>query len=173
MQYGTDDDGLLYDEGTRAALTAFAGEEALPLLEAASAVRSAAGAIEHLRSAGAEGRGLSAGAFDLLVRLSLSGEDGLPLGELAQALGVTPRNVTGLVDTLEHKGLLRRVPDPADRRSVRAVATDDGRAWLATFRAPTRMAMEAVFAGFSAAEADQLRDLCLRLVQGVRRVRSR
>jgi DNA-binding MarR family transcriptional regulator len=173
MQYVNDDAGRLFDPGTRASLAAFSEEQALPLLEAAAAVRAAAGAIEHLRSAGAGGRGLSAGGFDLLLRLRLSGDGGLPLGELAQALGVTPRNVTGLVDTLEREGLVRRVPDPADRRSVRAVATPEGLAWLDAFRAPTRAAMTAVFAGFSAAEADQLRDLCLRLVQGVRRVRER
>ncbi|MET7424581.1 MarR family transcriptional regulator [Dactylosporangium sp. NPDC005555] len=173
MQYVTDDAGRLFDPGTRAALAAFTAEEALPLLEAAAAVRAAAGAIEHLRSAGATGRGLSAGGFDLLLRLSTSGDDGVPLGELAQALNVTPRNVTGLVDTLEREGLVRRAPDPADRRSVRAVLTADGTAWLDRFRAPTRLAMEAVFAGFGPAEADQLRDLCLRLVQGVRGVRSR
>ncbi|MFF5234709.1 MarR family winged helix-turn-helix transcriptional regulator [Dactylosporangium sp. NPDC000521] len=177
MEYVTDDAGLLFDPGTRAALTAFTGDRALPLLEAAAAVRSAAAAVEQLRSAGTGDRGLSAAAFDLLLRLTTSDDgdhqEGMPLGELAQALGVTPRNVTGLVDTLEHKGLLRRVPDPADRRSVRAVPTEEGRAWVETFRAPTRAAMEAVFAGFSAAEADQLRDLCLRLVQGVRGLRSR
>jgi DNA-binding MarR family transcriptional regulator len=173
MQYVTDDAGRLFDPGVRSSLAGFTGEQALPLLEAAAAVRAAAGAIEHLRSGGAGGRGLSAGGFDLLLRLRLSGDNGLPLGELAQALGVTPRNVTGLVDTLERDGLVRRVPDPADRRSVRAVATTEGLAWLDAFRAPTRAAMTAVFAGFSPAEADQLRDLCLRLVQGVRRVRER
>ena len=173
MEYVTDDDGLLFDPGTRAALAAFTGDRALPLLEAATAVRSAAAAVEQLRSAGTGDRGLSAAAFDLLLRLTNSDDEGVPLGELAQALGVTPRNVTGLVDTLEHKGLLRRVPDPADRRSVRAVPTEEGRAWVDAFRAPTRAAMEAVFAGFSPAEADQLRDLCLRLVQGVRGLRSR
>lgn len=173
MQYVNDDDGLLFDPRAREALAGFTGDEALQLLEAAAAVRSAAGAIEHLRSAGTGGRGLSAGGFDLLLRLRTSGADGLPLGELAQALSVTPRNVTGLVDTLEREGLVRRVPDPADRRSVRAVATPEGLAWLDAFRAPTRAAMQAVFAGFGPAEAAQLRDLCLRLVQGVRSVQQR
>jgi DNA-binding MarR family transcriptional regulator len=173
MQYVTDAAGRLYDPGTRAALATITADQALPLLEAAAAVRSAAAAIDHLRSAGTGGRGLSAGGFDLLLRLSMSGEDGVPLGELAQALGVTPRNVTGLVDTLEHRGLLRRVPDPADRRSVRAVATAEGRAWLEAFRQPTTAAMATVFAGFGPGEADQLRDLCLRLVHGIQGVRSR
>ena len=94
MQYVTDDAGQLFDPGTRAALIEFtgsAGDEVLALLEAAAAVRSAAGAIEHLRSAGSGGRGLSSGGFDLLLRLRTSGERGLPLGELAQALGAGRR----------------------------------------------------------------------------------
>ena len=36
--------------------------------------------------------------------------------DLADELGVTPRNVTALVDGLEAEGLVRRVAHPTDRR---------------------------------------------------------
>ena len=181
MQYVTDDAGRLFDPGARAALVEFTGsrghrvpeDEVLALLEAAAAVRCRSGgdrapAIRRHRWPRAQRRRVRPAPA-----AAPSGDGGLPLGELALALGVTPRNVTGLVDTLEREGLVRRVPDPADRRSVRAVATAEGLAWLDAFRAPTRAAMAAVFAGFSPAEAAQLRDLCLRLVLGVRGVRER
>ena len=51
----------------------------------------------------------------------------LTLGELAQRLACVRSNVTQLVDRLESDGLVRREPDPADRRSIRAVITDSGR----------------------------------------------
>ncbi|WP_187344058.1 hypothetical protein [Streptomyces sp. 3211.6] len=69
-------------------------------LETASAVRSASQAVDRLRSHGAEGCGLSAGALDVLARLSTATDQGLSIGELARAAGVSSRNVTGLVDTL-------------------------------------------------------------------------
>ncbi|WP_243075901.1 MarR family winged helix-turn-helix transcriptional regulator [Microbacterium sp. SS28] len=37
---------------------------------------------------------------------------------LAQALEVTPRNITALVDVLEEAGYLHRAPHPTDRRAV-------------------------------------------------------
>ena len=40
----------------------------------------------------------------------------MPMGELASALSCDASNVTGLVDRLESRGLLKRSPAPADRR---------------------------------------------------------
>ncbi len=37
---------------------------------------------------------------------------------LSGELGVTPRNVTALVDALEEEGLVRRKPHPSDRRAT-------------------------------------------------------
>jgi DNA-binding MarR family transcriptional regulator len=45
---------------------------------------------------------------------------------LADALGVTPRNVTGLVDALEETGYVRRGPHPDDRRATLVRLTDQG-----------------------------------------------
>ncbi|HEX4901767.1 MAG TPA: MarR family transcriptional regulator [Acidimicrobiales bacterium] len=46
--------------------------------------------------------------------------------ELADALRVTPRTVTGLVDGLESSGLVARRPHPTDRRSTLVTFTDAG-----------------------------------------------
>lgn len=45
---------------------------------------------------------------------------------LADALGVTPRNVTGLVDALEGTGHVTRQPHPVDRRAILVTLTDHG-----------------------------------------------
>lgn len=161
--FDTDPDGSLFDPKARSAMTEFtAGEDTLAL-EAAAAVRTAFHAVERMRSHGAEGRGLSAGALDLLVRLGAATGEGVSIGDLAQAAGVSSRNVTGLVDTLERDGLVQRVPDRKDRRSVLAQITPEGRAWIEAFRRPTQAAMAAIFRGFTPEELTQLRHLCLRL----------
>ncbi|MFJ4653967.1 MarR family winged helix-turn-helix transcriptional regulator [Nocardia sp. NPDC088792] len=146
-----------------------AADNGIDALEAAAALRSAWQAVDRLRSRGAGGRGLSTGALDVLGRLGTA-EHELSIGELARVCGVSSRNVTGLVDTLERNELVRRVPDPYDRRSVRVAITDAGREWLDSFRQPTDRAMSAIFAGFGADELAQLRHLCLRVVENQHRI---
>ncbi|MCB5165778.1 MarR family transcriptional regulator [Streptomyces bambusae] len=51
----------------------------------------------------------------------------LPMRGLATLLVCDASNVTGIVDRLEARGLVRREPDPADRRVKNVVATDEGR----------------------------------------------
>ncbi|WP_328674047.1 MarR family winged helix-turn-helix transcriptional regulator [Streptomyces sp. NBC_00328] len=165
-----DPDGLLYDPGVRDSMQAFvAGDDTLAL-ETAAAVRSASQAVDRLRSQGAGGRGLSAGALDVLARLSTATDQGLSIGELARAAGVSSRNVTGLVDTLERDGLAQRVQDQHDRRSVRARIAPAGLDWLDNFRQPTQRAMSAVFQGFTEDELARFRDLCLRMVENQQRI---
>ncbi|MFJ6379033.1 MarR family winged helix-turn-helix transcriptional regulator [Kitasatospora sp. NPDC092039] len=170
---GRDDEGRLYDSRVRTAMGVFTKGGDTLALEAAAAARSAFHAVERLRAHGSRGRGLSAGALDVLVRLGAAGgtgEPGLTVGELARAGGVSPRNATGLVDTLEREGLARRSPDPKDRRAVLVTATAEGLAWLDEFRVPTERAMAAVFRGFSPEELAQLRHLCLRLVENQQQI---
>jgi DNA-binding MarR family transcriptional regulator len=45
---------------------------------------------------------------------------------LATTLGMSPRNVTGLVDALEAAGYVERKPHPHDRRAVLVTLTDVG-----------------------------------------------
>ncbi|MDQ3787588.1 MAG: MarR family transcriptional regulator [Actinomycetota bacterium] len=167
MKYVHDDDGL-YDPVVRDVMRRFADGDGVALFEAAAAVRAAAHAVERLRAAGAEHRALSPGAVDLLLRLSDS--EPAAVGELARAVGVTSRNVTGLVDTLERAGMVRRVPDGGDRRVVRVLITDGGREWVRGFREPARRAMAALFHEFSPDDVSRLRDLCLRVVVNRRAV---
>lgn len=48
------------------------------------------------------------------------------MGDLGRELQVTPRNVTKLVDRLEHEGLVTRAPHPRDRRATLIQATLSG-----------------------------------------------
>ncbi|MFD9247013.1 MarR family winged helix-turn-helix transcriptional regulator [Streptomyces sp. NPDC059556] len=51
----------------------------------------------------------------------------LPMRALATLLVCDASNVTGIIDRLEARSLVRREPDPSDRRVKNVVATDEGR----------------------------------------------
>ncbi|MFD5555138.1 MarR family winged helix-turn-helix transcriptional regulator [Streptomyces sp. NPDC127068] len=165
-----DERGLLYNPGARASMSAFALDGDTLALEAVAALRSALQAVDRLRARGAGNRGLSTGALDVLMRLGVAPDEGVTVGELARAGGVSSRNVTGLVDTLERDGLAARVPDRQDRRAVRVQITPRGRTWLDDFRLPARRAMESLFRGVEPDDVAALRHLCLSLVENQRRV---
>ncbi len=55
------------------------------------------------------------------------GEGPIIMSDLGEELGVTPRNVTKLVDELEAEGLVRRLPHPSDRRATLIELTEKGR----------------------------------------------
>lgn len=61
-----------------------------------------------------------------LLRVLLT-EGPQTMGALSQELGVTPRNITVLVDGLEGEGLAERHPHPKDRRATIVALTDAGR----------------------------------------------
>ncbi|MHB8376852.1 MAG: MarR family winged helix-turn-helix transcriptional regulator [Dehalococcoidia bacterium] len=85
----------------------------------------AVGIIDALRIQGWSEGGLTIAQLRLLM--ALRDEDGLPVGSLAEQLGVNPSTITGHVDRLVRQALVRREEDTADRRIVRNFLTDDGR----------------------------------------------
>ncbi len=69
----------------------------------------------------------------------------LAMGELAEELKCDPSNITGVVDRLEHRGLVERRGAPNDRRVKTLVLTEEGtelrsRLVTALGRAPTAIA---------------------------------
>ncbi len=58
----------------------------------------------------------------------LSEKDSRPFKELAELLSCSRATITGIVDTMEKKGLVVRKPNPEDRRSLFVSLTDQGRA---------------------------------------------
>jgi DNA-binding MarR family transcriptional regulator len=86
---------------------------------------AAAHALEdRLESALAEA-GLSMPKLTVLTHLVEAGEP-VTLSSIAERLSCVRSNVTQLVDRLEADGLVRRIADPNDRRSIRAALTPVG-----------------------------------------------
>jgi MarR family transcriptional regulator, organic hydroperoxide resistance regulator len=52
---------------------------------------------------------------------------GIPAGQIAQLLHVHPSTLTGILQRLERKGLIRRRADPRDRRRAFLGVTEKGR----------------------------------------------
>ena len=92
-------------------------------------------------------RSISHGRFGVLMLLwrstqpraaALLGADDCVAGprtpaELAEAAGVTRATMTGLIDTLERDGLVKREPDPDDRRMMSVLLTPKGEKFLTDF----------------------------------------
>jgi DNA-binding MarR family transcriptional regulator len=87
---------------------------------------AAAHALEAKVDATLADAGLSAPKLAVLSVLAAATEP-LALGELADRLSCVRSNVTQMIDRLEADGLVRRVPDAADRRLVKAEITPRGR----------------------------------------------
>ncbi|WP_416968110.1 MarR family winged helix-turn-helix transcriptional regulator [Streptomyces sp. 4F14] len=65
--------------------------------------------------------------FEVLLRLGRTPGHRLRMTDLAQAVSFSSGGFTRLADRIEAEGLIRREPDPADRRAAYAVLTDTGR----------------------------------------------
>lgn len=107
---------------------------------------------------------LTPSQFDVIA--TLGDTKGLTCAELSAATLVTKGTLTGVLDRLTAKGLIRRIPVAADRRSIRICLTDKGdRLFRKTFTAHIAFIRPYFERALSAAEADQLRVLLLRLRQ--------
>jgi DNA-binding MarR family transcriptional regulator len=77
-------------------------------------------------------------------------------GELARLWQVTPAVITGVIDRLERRELVRREPDPDDRRRLRLALTDTG---LAASAHVERVLTEELAAQLSRATPQELAEL--------------
>ena len=96
---------------------------------AGATVKSFLDAADRLRtriSAALRTVGLTWPQFEVLDQLRHTPDRALPLRVLAECQGCAASNITQLVDRLEREGLVKRVDDPDDRRSVRAELTAAG-----------------------------------------------
>lgn len=71
--------------------------------------------------------GLTLPQFDVLAELARADAKGFTFVELSRLLLVTSGNLTGIVDRLEMKRLVRRQPDASDRRVICVSLTQRGR----------------------------------------------
>jgi DNA-binding MarR family transcriptional regulator len=95
-------------------------------------------------------------APQFLLLSELWEQDGMAASDLAREVYLTAGAVTGLLDRLEAKELLRRERDPNDRRALRVWLTPAGRALRAPLMGIIREVNEKALEGLSEAERQQL-----------------
>jgi DNA-binding MarR family transcriptional regulator len=88
--------------------------------------------------------------------LAGQGPGGVRAKELAELLKIAARSATEVVDALEAKGVVRRSPDPADRRATRVALTDRGRAVAEEVRRARAAESERMFARLTTADRADL-----------------
>jgi len=110
--------------------------------------------------------GLDHAEYKLLVRLRSDGPGASEsAGELSRALVMSSGGMTNLLDRLEDRGLVRRTPDPDDRRSVLVQLTPSGRKTIDRAVSTEAAREESVFASLTPGDRKELNDALRRLMQ--------
>lgn len=109
--------------------------------------------------------GLSPSGFNVLMALHNTEGHTMEPCRLAERLLVSRPSVTGLLDTLQAKGLIERRPHPDDRRRVWVALTDAGLELLESHFTLHYREQNALFADLTPDELEQLIVL-LRRVRG-------
>ena len=110
--------------------------------------------------------GASLARTKLLLYLETQ-EDRARAADIAEFFGLAPRTVTEALDGLELCGMVRREPDPQDRRVKRLSITAAGRAATAATE-PLRVALvEQIFGVLNEAERGQLAVILTKLAAAI------
>jgi DNA-binding MarR family transcriptional regulator len=109
------------------------------------------------------GRKLSIAAFNTLVLLAEVRHEGCAMRRLVTQLSVSRANVTGLVDSLERKGLVDRAAHDTDRRIRVVRLTETGRTTLEAILPQYYKRLSELLSGMSASEKNNLNELLRKL----------
>ncbi|MFE6507694.1 MarR family winged helix-turn-helix transcriptional regulator [Nocardioides sp. NPDC057767] len=111
------------------------------------------------------GSGIESWEFDVLAALRRAGDPyELSPGRLLRETLVTSGTMTNRVDRLASRGLVERLPDPADRRGVLVRLTPDGKATVDSAFEALLAAEREFLDSLSADQQSQLTDLLRRLL---------
>ena len=102
-------------------------------------------------------------AQERALRMITRSEEPPRMTDLADHLGIVPRSVTTVIDSLEDAGLVRREIDPHNRRAIRLHLTDRGLSVRDDMREARRRAAEDLFAPLSAEDRAALGELLSQL----------
>ena len=163
--FESDANGCLYDRRIRERLSQDTSFDEVDTTEALAALRTASHALRTAMDRWLERHGLGESRMGVLWRLRH--KDSITLGDLAQELDVSPRNVTGLIDHLEADGFVERFPDAEDRRATRVRLAAAGKQKLRDIKTEMVDQQHGLVAGFTNDELQQLRHLCLKLARNL------
>lgn len=125
------------------------------------AVNSLSGALNPVL---AREHGLTETQFGVLEALYHLGP--MPQARLCEKLLVSGSNLTTVIDNLEKGGLVRRDPNPEDRRAYLVKLSDSGRAAVAKAFPEHAARIRQLMSALTQAEQKELGRLCRKLGQG-------
>ncbi len=86
------------------------------------------------------------------------------MNQLARLLELDKSSITGLVDRAERRGLVERIPSPADGRAVLVRLADEGRSLVSQVSARFEADVSKMLESLTASDSDELVRLVSRLV---------
>ncbi len=95
----------------------------------------------------------------------LMANDGCLLTELSRALILDKSAITGLVDRLESKNLVKRKAVPSDRRAIKLFLTETGRLAAMKCLSITKQHNDAIKEGLSQEEIDAFSSILQKIIQ--------
>lgn len=107
-------------------------------------------------------------ASGLVLSMLADAASPLPPNEIADRLIISRATVTGLLDSLERRGYIRRRPHPSDRRMILVDITEDGRQTASAFRPIVHLQEKDWFGVLRETEQRQLLSLLHRLQERLR-----
>ena len=124
--------------------------------DVAASVDTTADALVSVLEAAVAGQSPSVPPAQLRVLAVVAANTHTNMSRLAEALEVVPSSASRLCDRLEATGLLRRVPDPRDRREVRLLLTPAAGRLLDQLRERRRTALAEVLDRMTAGDRQEL-----------------
>lgn len=105
---------------------------------------------------------------DALILIAQHGP--LRMGELAEAMHITPASTTRAVNCLAAKGMVERVKDDDDQRSIQVQVTPLGRSRYEEISGKIQRGMTLMLSEFTVREQNQLADYMERFVACIDRL---
>ncbi|SRR6266496_661886 len=104
-------------------------------------------------------------APQLIVLAYVANKEADSAAALCKSISYDPGAMTRMIDRLQEKGLIRRTPNPGDRRATNLELTTAGRALYPQLLAAKETVQAQFLRGFSKSEAHMLESLLTRLLE--------
>jgi len=99
-------------------------------------------------------------------------DGGVPTKQLLEKLQVEGATLSGIVDTLEAKGLVERVEHPEDKRRRNIVLTKAGRQLLEEIPAPAPHIQARMLQGLEARDVERFQAIVDQMIQNLKTLRN-
>ena len=95
-------------------------------------------------------------------------KDQMPIVELSHSTSLAKSTLTSMLDRMEERGLLERIPSDTDRRQINIRLTDRARALQTDYERVSERMNECYYKGFEDEEIAQFESMLLRVLENLR-----